>query len=104
MIALLALLAAGCSSADEPDARAAAEKYVSAAQNGQSCALVAPRAARDCTDPRLDGSVGEMQLWGDEAVAAVGDKRVYLHRFSEGWKVTGAGCSGEPAECEVGGP
>jgi hypothetical protein len=85
VLVAVVFLSAACSSSAEPDVRAAADRF-------------------NQEHPELAGTVSSVELWGDEAMAHVGDTRMYLHRFDDGWRVTGAGCRGEPGGCEVGGP
>ncbi|MFC7616285.1 hypothetical protein ACFQV2_25250 [Actinokineospora soli] len=105
---------AGCASAGAADATRAAREFVDAVAAQRvdaACALVAPRAAPDCASGVSEladlGQVGSAEVWGDEARAETPTSVLFLHQFADGWRVTGAGCTGDgqsPYECVVGGP
>jgi hypothetical protein len=114
----LAMLSA-CGSASDNDARSAAERFLAAtgaSQTAEACELLAPRALADLQgqcDQQLAESeitpspVSSVEAWGDNAIAHTNSGAVFLHRFDQGWLVTGAGCqpqADQPYECAVGGP
>ncbi|MEN3539875.1 hypothetical protein AAH991_32530 [Microbispora sp. ZYX-F-249] len=114
-VVCLALVAAGCASADDASVAATAERFLSAAgqgRGGQACLLLAPEAARsldDCEQQIVSaglrtGAVRGVDVWGDEARVRVDGDTLFLHRFPEGWRVRAAGCEPrpeQPYECEV---
>jgi hypothetical protein len=51
--------------------------------------------------------VGTVEVWSDEAQVKTAADTVFLHEFSTGWQITGAGCRQENEQvysCAVGGP
>ncbi|MGI5158261.1 hypothetical protein [Microbispora sp. CA-102843] len=114
-VVCLALVAAGCASADNASVTATAQRFLSAAgegRGGQACLLLAPRAARsldDCEKQIVSaglraGAVRGVEVWGDEAQVRVDGDTLFLHRFPDGWRVRAAGCeprTEQPYECEV---
>jgi hypothetical protein len=121
LIACLTLT--GCSgSVRETAARETAQRFVQAIASGShgiAGELLAPRArdplastsAGDCAAspavarlPRAP--VGTLAMWGEEAQARTGRDTLFLHEFSTGWLVTGAGCrprNEQVYDCSVGG-
>ncbi|WP_101783344.1 hypothetical protein [Nonomuraea indica] len=119
-LALLALvLVTGCSVDTSAPARTVERFHsaLAAQQDEAACALLAPRTAEKLPDPgqtcaealralRLGagGPVTGVQVWGDEAQVRLAGDTVFLHRFSDGWRVKAAGCeprAGLPYDCEV---
>lgn len=106
----------------ETAARETAQRFVQAIASGSpgiAGELLAPRArdpvastsAGDCAAspavarlPRAP--VGTLAMWGEEAQARTGRDTLFLHEFSTGWLVTGAGCrprNEQVYDCSVGG-
>ncbi|MGK3203409.1 hypothetical protein [Amycolatopsis sp. MEPSY49] len=112
------VLLCGCSAADTSSAQDAAQRFEAALGEGgaSACALLAPRA-RDGLGPGgcATGSplsalprapVGSIVVWGDEAQARTAADTLFLHDFTDGWRVTGAGChprNEQVYDCVVGG-
>jgi hypothetical protein len=108
LLTLAAMCAAGCSSVDEPEASAVAQRFLTLAQSdaGRACALLAPRTVQhlqddsgDCSSgleqarpPAPDG-VREVTVAVNSAQVLMGDQAVFLARFASGWRVTAAGCT-----------
>ncbi|MBG0829969.1 hypothetical protein HS041_19560 [Planomonospora sp. ID67723] len=118
--ALTSLLAlSGCASADGPAAERAVLRFyaaVAGGQGGQACSLLTPEAAEGlraagetCEQAVLalalpGGDVTGTRVWGDEAQVRLARDTVFLHRFTQGWLVRGAGCRPRgdlPYDCEV---
>ncbi|MEU8380669.1 hypothetical protein, partial [Streptosporangium sp. NPDC048865] len=85
-------------------------------QADRACALLAPEAALSLRtgDQSCETAIGALDLpggrvlgtevWGDEAQVRLSGDTVFLHRFPEGWRVRGAGCTSRgdlPYDCEV---
>ncbi len=50
------------------------------------------------------GAVRTVQVWADGAQARLDSGVLFLARYQEGWRMTGAGCEprpGEPYDCPV---
>jgi hypothetical protein len=113
------MLLAGCAHPGGGEVRAATTAFFAAveANDGhKACADLAPQAAEalgtadsTCADEivKLDlkgGSYLSAQVWGDRAEVKMSQDTVFLARFSNGWKVTGAGCEAQPQgpyDCDV---
>ena len=119
MIAAALLVVSACGGAVDNDAKAAAERFLDAtgaSQTTDACGLLALRALaslRGQCDQQLPESditpapVDSVEVWGDNAIARTDSGAVFLHRFDQGWLVTGAGCqpqADQPYACAVGGP
>jgi hypothetical protein len=112
LLAAVLVLVGGCgSSASEDLARRAADEFVSAAASGDSdraCSLLTERAREDCAEfTSPGGTVEEVEVWGDAAMAHTSAGTLFLRELSDGWHVSGAGCHpvpDRPYSCEVGGP
>ncbi|WP_158887220.1 hypothetical protein [Amycolatopsis anabasis] len=122
-LVVLAVLATGCGAAAEPDARATANRFVTAvgvADQSTACGLLAERAARMLTEQSGQSCtralarlglphepVRELASWGGEARARSAADTLFLHEFPQGWRITGAGCrslgENRPYACAVGG-
>lgn len=119
-VLLLIGLTAGCAPAGRPAVRAAAEAFqqaVSRSDGTRACQLLADEAKgnlesasrRSCARalPALGlptGPVRSVAVWGDEAQVRLAMSVLFLARFRDGWKVTGAGCKprpGMPYDCDV---
>ncbi|MCA2185458.1 hypothetical protein [Nonomuraea cavernae] len=119
LAALALLLAAGCAVDTAAPARAAARFHtaVAAHQDEAACAMLTRQAARKLPDPgetcatalgdlRLGpgGRVTSVEVWGDDAVVRLAGDTVFLHRFTDGWRVRAAGCEPErdlPYDCAL---
>ncbi len=116
----LALVTAGCTPAQQPPARAAAETFqtaVRASDADGACRLLSPEtrgnlesaSGKACAGALagLDlpkGGVRSVEVWGDEALARLDGAVLFLARFRSGWRVTAAGCTpraGKPYDCDV---
>ena len=107
-----------CSAADEDAPRSAAQAFVNGLSGPPAgvCAMLAPRAV-DALGPSGCGPgtavaslprepVESVSVWGDEAQARTRADTLFLHDFSTGWRVTGAGChprNEQVYDCSVGG-
>jgi len=108
LLALTAVCLAGCSSVDDPEASAVAQRFLTLAQSdaARACALLAPRTVQrlqddsgDCSSglekarpPAPDGVRG-VTVAVNSAQVLMGDQAVFLARFASGWRVTAAGCT-----------
>jgi len=113
------MLLAGCAHPAGSGVRAATTAFFAAveANDGhKACADLAPQAAEalgsadsTCAEEivKLDlkgGSYLSAQVWGDRAEVKLSKDTVFLARFPNGWKVTGAGCEAQPQgpyDCDV---
>ncbi|MEU8102981.1 hypothetical protein AB0C18_04560 [Nonomuraea muscovyensis] len=119
-LALLALvLVTGCSVDTGAPARTAERFHEAVAErrDDTACALLSPRAAEKLPDPgqtcaealralelEAGGPITSVQVWGDAAQVRMAGDTVFLHRFSDGWRVKAAGCEPQgdlPYDCEV---
>lgn len=121
MLVLMASLLVACGSGPDREAAAAAATawlQLAADDPSAACDTLAPDTAEalasessPCTKSLEEadlraGEVRRTHVYGKDARVEVGDSVVYLARFTDGWRVTAAGCtpSGEankPDECEV---
>jgi hypothetical protein len=117
--ALVTACVTGCSVDTVSPARAA-ERFHAALAAGQdevACAMLAPRTADELPEEGetcagalrglgvgAAGPVTGVAVWGDEAQVRLTGDTVFLHRFSDGWRVKAAGCRPRPDlpyDCEV---
>jgi hypothetical protein len=122
LVALSAVVLAGCgASSEEQQVSAAAAQFVAAAGRGDArsaCALLTPRTrndlvtsqGEDCTQAlpvdRIRGGVGDAVVWSDWARVGTDSGALFLTRFDSGWLVDAAGCQPDgdaPYRCVVGG-
>ena len=116
-----ALLLAGCGAPPgEDEVTRTARDWLAAAQARDAarlCALLTPAAAESaatgdetCEQAVSDldlpggGSVGQVEVWSDEAQVRTGDDTLFLVRLAAGWRVNGAGCTPQaerPYDCDV---
>jgi hypothetical protein len=109
-----------CTPASQADVRAAAQHFQTAVRNGDvqaACGMLADEArsslertsARSCPDAltalhlRGDRPIA-VQVWGDDGQARLPGGALFLARFGQGWKITGAGCrprADRPYACAV---
>ena len=121
VVAVLALVLAGCGGASEESARDAADRFVSAvgSQDAEgACDLLAPNTAELLESLRPEGCqqalpalnlphdpVTEIKVWGDAAQARTAGDVLFLRELQDGWRVAAAGCKakgdGQPYECEL---
>ncbi|MGN9837831.1 hypothetical protein ACTMTI_06900 [Nonomuraea sp. H19] len=120
-VLLLIVLAAvaGCAVDTASPARAAERFHAALAahQEEAACAMLARRTADKLPDPgqtcadalgelRLGpgGAVTSVTVWGENAQVRLAGDTLFLHRFSDGWRVRAAGCEPVPDlpyKCEV---
>jgi len=109
---------AACSGAGDDDARSAAQAFVNSLSGPPAgvCAMLSPRAV-DALGPSGCGPgtavaalprepVESVSVWGEEAQAHTRGDTLFLHDFSTGWRITGAGChprNEQVYDCSVGG-
>lgn len=118
---VVALPLGGCNSVEGAAAAAAAGQFqhaIAAKDWTGACGLLSEQArtqletttARSCPDalgalPLSSSALGEVQVWGRNAMVGSGSSTVFLSRFSSGWQVIAAGCAsrGEdlPYQCAV---
>ena len=118
---MVALPLGGCSSAGEADVAAAAGRFQQAVATGNwsgACGLLSDQArtplegtaARSCPSAlavlRLPSDrMGDVQIWGRNAMVTSGSNAVFLSLFSSGWQVIAAGCTSQgedlPYQCSV---
>jgi hypothetical protein len=120
VLVTVALLVAGCGSAQREAAAGAAEEFLTAVGDDDmaaACALLAPDTRQGveasehapCEEgfPELSGGdVGEVEQWGDRAQARSDAGTVFLVELDTGWRISAAGC--EPSvedtyECTLAG-
>jgi hypothetical protein len=109
---------AGCAAAAEPAVSAAAGQFGEAVgrhDGAAACGLLTDDArddtetfGRDCPsqlatlpDP---GPVEQVEIWGDAAQVRLAHDTLFLLRFPDGWRISGAGCTPRgdaPYRCEV---
>ncbi|MEV0380290.1 hypothetical protein [Nonomuraea sp. NPDC050643] len=119
IVLALALCAAACAVDTASPARAA--EHFSAAlithQEDTACRMLARRTAeklpdsgQSCADALRElalapgGAVTAVSVWGDEAQVRLSGDTLFLHRFTDGWRIRAAGCepNGDlPYVCEV---
>jgi hypothetical protein len=112
-LALVMLLAlTGCSSSSEPAVLAGATSFQQALARGDghgACALLSSEARhrledgsrRACADALMGLALPaedprSAQVWGREAQVGLTTQVLFMAEFSDGWRVTGAGCSPRP--------
>jgi hypothetical protein len=109
---------AGCAAAAQPAVTAVAGQFGSAVgrhDGAAACAMLTDDArhdtesfGRDCPaqlatlpDP---GPVQQVEVWGDTAQVHLAADTLFLLRFPDGWRISGAGCTPQgdaPYRCEV---
>jgi hypothetical protein len=107
---LLALLVAGCSAGDrEQEVSQRASGFLTAlaqGDTGTACSLLTPQArdnlatsagsscAQAFPTSRIhSGKVQSVHVWADRAMVATDAGSVFLAEFTDGWRVTAAGCT-----------
>ncbi|GAA2205553.1 hypothetical protein GCM10009850_010110 [Nonomuraea monospora] len=119
VVLMMALVTVGCAVDTASPARAAERFHaaISAHQEDAACAMLARKTADKLPDPgescadalrglRLGagGQVTQVAVWGDDAQVRLAGDTLFLHRFSDGWRIRAAGCEpmGDlPYDCEV---
>jgi hypothetical protein len=119
VVLTLALTTVGCAVDTASPARAAHRFHaaLSAHQEEAACAMLARKTADKLPDPgqscadalrelRLGpgGQVTSVAVWGEDAQVRLAGDTLFLHRFSDGWRIRAAGCEpmGDlPYDCEV---
>jgi hypothetical protein len=91
---------------------------IGAGDGGKACGYLAPETRQEleqdqrapCAKAILDdglrggASVSHAVVYGQQAMARLGNDTVFLSRFPSGWKVTAAGCEpqpGAPYQCQL---
>ncbi|SDZ26332.1 hypothetical protein SAMN05421504_111166 [Amycolatopsis xylanica] len=116
---LLTCAVAACGSPADAAPSAVARRFADAVGSGDTaaaCALLAPRAKDALTTHPCAVALAALRLphappampvvWSSEAQAKSADDTVFLHEFSDGWRITGAGChprNEQVYDCLVGG-
>jgi hypothetical protein len=120
-LAAAGVLAAGCGAPPGQDeVRGVARDWLAAAQArdvARMCRLLSPAAAESAAtgdetcqqavgdiDLPGGGSVGEVELWSDEALVRTGSDTLFLVQLADGWHVNAAGCrprGDRPYDCDV---
>ncbi|NRQ32856.1 hypothetical protein HII36_13540 [Nonomuraea sp. NN258] len=119
VLAAVALAAAGCAVDTVSPARAAERFHAAlgAHREDAACAMLTRRTAEKLPDPGQScpealrelglgpgGRVTEVSVWGEDAQVRLAGDTLFLHRYSDGWRVKAAGCEpvrDMPYECEV---
>jgi hypothetical protein len=119
IVLTMALTTVGCAVDTASPARAAQRFHaaLSAHQEEAACAMLARKTADKLPDPgqscadalrelRLGpgGQVTSVAVWGEDAQVRLAGDTLFLHRFSDGWRIRAAGCEpmGDlPYDCEV---
>ena len=121
--ALVAVLTACGAPPGEDEVTRTATEWLAAARAGDAPALgrlLSPAAAEsvatgddtceqavgdlDLAGSAGDGSVGDVEVWSDEAQVRTGADTLFLVRLQDGWRVNGAGCTprdDRPYDCDV---
>ena len=114
----LALLAAGCASAEQPEVERVASVFEDPSADASArCDLLLPTALEQlqkdaqasCKDainslPLDGGDVAGVEVWGGDAQVRLGRDTVFLSKTPTGWRVAAAGCTPRPErpyDCEV---
>ncbi|MEV0000458.1 hypothetical protein [Streptomyces sp. NPDC050848] len=88
------------------------ESALAAGDYTQACRLLAPESRQQLEegekqpceralrsqDLTRGGSVGNVEVYGRQALVSLGDETLFLSQFADGWKVTAAGCVEEPGD------
>ncbi|MEV5891950.1 hypothetical protein [Nonomuraea fuscirosea] len=111
--------ATGCAVDTRSPARAAERFHaaISAHQEAAACGMLTrqtaeklPDRGQTCADALKElglgpgGGVTSVSVWGDEAQVRLRGDTLFLRHFSDGWRISAAGCSPVrdlPYECEV---
>ncbi|MEU8354913.1 hypothetical protein AB0C27_02770 [Nonomuraea sp. NPDC048882] len=119
VLALLLVPVSACAVDTASPARAAERFHaaISAHQERAACAMLTretadrlPARGQTCADALRElglgpgGGVTSVSVWGDEAQVRLRGDTLFLRRFTDGWRISAAGCSPVrdlPYECEV---
>ncbi|GAA4988090.1 hypothetical protein GCM10023334_120760 [Nonomuraea thailandensis] len=119
VVLVMALTTVGCAADTASPARAAKRFHaaLSAHQEEAACAMLARKTAdklpdegQSCADALRElrlgpgGRVTSVAVWGEDAQVRLAGDTLFLHRFSDGWRIRAAGCvpMGDlPYDCEV---
>ncbi|MFB4277696.1 MULTISPECIES: hypothetical protein [unclassified Nonomuraea] len=120
LVVLVTALVVSACAVDTASPARAAERFhaaLSAHQEEAACGMLARKTADKLPDPgqtcadalrelRLGpgGRVTEVSVWGQEAQVRLAGDTLFLHRFTDGWRVKAAGCEPVrdlPYDCEV---
>jgi hypothetical protein len=114
----LALLAAGCASAEQPQVERVASVFEDPSADASArCDLLLPTAREQleqdeqssCVDainslPLDGGEVAGVDVWGGDARVRLGRDTVFLSKTPTGWRVAAAACTPRPErpyDCQV---
>jgi hypothetical protein len=114
----LALLAAGCASAEQPQVERVASVFEDPSADASArCDQLLPTAREQleqdeqssCVDainslPLDGGEVTGVEVWGGDAQVRLGRDTVFLSKTSSGWRVAAAACTPRherPYDCQV---
>jgi hypothetical protein len=122
-LALSVLLAlsgcAGQGNAEADNVKATADQFVGSlpTATATACGLLAPETRRaleesegSCVDALPEfteaatGAVRSLEVYGKDAVVYLSTDTLFLARFTQGWRVTAAGCTRQlerPYDCKV---
>ncbi|WP_327584256.1 hypothetical protein OHA25_52035 [Nonomuraea sp. NBC_00507] len=119
LLIVLAVALTGCAVDTVSPARVAERFHalITAGQDEAACGMLArktadklPRRGQSCADALRElrlgpgGVVVSVSVWGDEAQVRLAGDTIFLHRYSDGWRVRAAGCEPVPDlpyDCEV---
>ncbi|UBU15860.1 hypothetical protein [Nonomuraea gerenzanensis] len=119
VVLMMSLVTVGCAPDTTAPARAAERFHaaLSAHQEEAACAMLArktadklPDSGQSCAEALRElglgagGQVTQVAVWGDDAQVRLAGDTLFLHRFSDGWRIRAAGCEpmGDlPYDCEV---
>jgi hypothetical protein len=122
--AVLVLACAGCASGERSTVSSeVADRFLASVGSGDAataCELLAPTTLTDlesgegqpCADSLGSlglpggGSVEEVEVWGDRALATASTDTLFLVELDTGWRVAAAGCAssdGESYDCLLSG-
>ncbi|MGR6922335.1 hypothetical protein ACU635_49475 [[Actinomadura] parvosata] len=119
VVLMLALTTVGCAVDTASPARAAERFHAALAahQEEAACAMLARKTADKLPDPGQScpdalrelrfgpgGQVTSVAVWGEDAQVRLAGDTLFLHRFTDGWRIRAAGCEpmGDlPYDCEV---
>jgi hypothetical protein len=122
--AVLALLAlggcAGQGRAEDGNAERAAVEFSRSIDSSTevACGLLAPQTLKELEDSEgacaealpselesASGAAESTQVYGKDAIVRLATDTIFLARFTQGWRVTAAGCTrqqtGRPYDCKV---
>ncbi|MGP3956926.1 hypothetical protein ACTWPT_13070 [Nonomuraea sp. 3N208] len=119
LLIVLAVALVGCAVDTASPARVAERFHalITAGQDEAACGMLTrktaerlPHPGQSCADALRElrlgpgGVVTSVSVWGDEAQVRLAGDTIFLHRYSNGWRVRAAGCEPVPDlpyDCEV---